>query len=146
VADVILPGMRSDPLRYLRLGRVFVMPSRYEGLPNALIESLAAGVNVLASDCCWGPRSILSAGSLPYDAAAPVLPLALAHGVLMPLPDAAGAVQVWATEMARVLASPPAPRADRAARLACVARYDIGRTGLRWLKLAEEMAHLAGPR
>lgn len=146
VADVILPGMRPNPLRYLKVGRVFVMPSRYEGLPNALIESLAAGVPVLASDCFWGPRSILSAGSLPYDGTAPAFPLALAHGVLMPLPDAPGAVQLWASEIARVLASRPPPRPDRAARLAAVARYDIGRTGPLWLKLAEEMALAAGPR
>ena len=146
VADVILPGMRPNPLRYLQLGRVFVLPSRYEGLPNALIESLAAGVPVLASDCFWGPRSILSASSLPYGGTAPALPLVLAHGVLMPLPDAPGAVQVWAQEIVVALASPPSSRPDRAARLATIARYDIGRTGPRWLELVKEMALEAGHR
>lgn len=138
-ADIIMPGLRSDPLRYLRLGRVFAFPSRSEGLPNALIEALAAGAPVLASDCPWGPRTILSAGALSYVGAAPILPLALTHGVLMPLPDAPDAVEIWAREISHALDSPPSPRPDHTARLAAIARYDIGRTGQRWLQLAHEM-------
>lgn len=146
VADVIMPGKRSDPLRYLQLGKVFVLPSRSEGLPNTLIEALAAGIPVLASDCRWGPRSILSEGSLPYGGEVPTLPTSLAHGVLMPLPDAPGAVQVWAAEIARALAAPRPPRPDRAARLAAIARYDIAQTGPRWLDLARRMTREADPR
>ena len=118
-AEVIMPGMRPDPLRYLRLGRVFALPSRYEGLPNALIEALAAGVPVLASDCPWGPRSILSAGNLPYRGTAPTFPLSLTHGVLMPLADARGATEVWAREMARALAAPRPPALAMATGTAC---------------------------
>ena len=145
-ADVIMPGMRPDPLRYLRLARVFALTSRYEGLPNALIEALAAGLPVLASDCPWGPRSILSDDALPEGGALPGLPLALTHGVLMPLPDAPGAVQVWAAEIARAIAAPRPPRPDRAARLAAIARYDIAHTGPRWLDLARRMTREADKR
>ncbi|MDF1776202.1 MAG: glycosyltransferase [Rhizobiaceae bacterium] len=145
-ADVILPGLQPNPLRYLQVGRVFVLPSRFEGLPNALIEALASGVDILASDCPWGPRSILSAGGLPYEGLAPDLPLALPHGVLMPLPDAPNAVQVWTEEIARALGTPARPRLCRADRLAAVARYDIARTGPRWLDLARSMTQEAGPR
>lgn len=141
--DVIMLGKRDMPLRYLRLSRAFVLPSRSEGLPNALIEALAAGVPVLASDCRWGPRSILSAGCLLYDGKTPKLPASLVHGVLMPLPDSPGAVQIWAAEIIRSLASPPLRRPDRAARQAAIARYDISQTGPRWLDLAREMAEKA---
>lgn len=145
-ADVIMPGQRSEPLRYLRLGKVFVLPSRSEGLPNALIETIAAGRPILASDCPWGPRSILSEGELTYHGTAPTLPVSLIHGVLMPLPDAPGAVQIWATEITRALATPPSPRPDRATRLAAIAPYDILETGPRWHDLARRMVRKAGLR
>lgn len=145
-ADIILLGLRSNPLRYLRLGRVFVLPSRVEGLPNALIEALAAGSYVLASDCCWGPRSILSANELPYGTASPILPLALPRGMLMPLPDSIDGVDSWAQEIGRALSKPLPSQRDRAARLSGVIQYDITRTGPRWLDLAQRMARGADLR
>lgn len=145
-ADVILPGLRPNPLRYLQVGRVFVLPSRFEGLPNALIEALATGADILASDCPWGPRSILSAGGLSYEGPTPDLPHALTHGMLMPLPDAPNAVQVWADEIGRALGTPVRPRPSDAERVAAIARYDIALTGPRWLDLARSMTQEAGPR
>lgn len=138
-ADVILPGKRSDPIRYLRLGRVFAFPSRFEGLPNALIEALAAGVPVLASDCCWGPRSILSAGTLNYTITCIKPPLKLELGTLMPMPDSRENIKTWAQEIERAL-TVPHQHISSELLLSVVARYDIERTGPVWLRLVEEMA------
>lgn len=57
-----------------RAAAVFVLPSRYEGMPLALLEAQALGVPAVAFDCPTGPRDILGAdtGLLvpPQDSAA----------------------------------------------------------------------------
>lgn len=52
-------GWVSNPYPYFRLCDVFVLPSRYEGMPNVLLEALACGTKVVATDCPTGPREIL---------------------------------------------------------------------------------------
>lgn len=44
-----LPGWRHDVPAFLELARVVTLTSRFEGLPRALVEALAAGVPVVAS-------------------------------------------------------------------------------------------------
>lgn len=48
---VSLPGFERNPWRYLRHANIFVLPSRYEGLPNVMLEALALGTPVVAADC-----------------------------------------------------------------------------------------------
>jgi glycosyltransferase involved in cell wall biosynthesis len=61
--DVVsLPGFASNPFAYMVRARVFVLSSISEGLPGALIQALACGVHVVATDCQNGPREILRGG------------------------------------------------------------------------------------
>jgi glycosyltransferase involved in cell wall biosynthesis len=59
---VSLPGFDRNPYAAMRAARLFVLSSRWEGLPTVLIEALAAGVNVVATDCPSGPAEILEKG------------------------------------------------------------------------------------
>ena len=58
---VELPGFSADPLAAIEDGDVYVLPSRFEGLPNALLEAIAVGLPAIAADCPTGPAEILSA-------------------------------------------------------------------------------------
>lgn len=59
-----LHGYTSEPFHAMRGSDLFVMPSRYEGLGNVLIEALACQCQIVASDCPHGPREILQDGLL----------------------------------------------------------------------------------
>ncbi len=56
---VLLCGHVDDPGSALRTADVFALPSRTEGMPNALIEAMAAGVACVATDCSGGGAAAL---------------------------------------------------------------------------------------
>lgn len=89
--DVELTGFVDNPYAYLARAAVFVVSSLREGGPNVLIEALACGTPVVATDCPYGPREILDGGR--YGALVPVGdPPALAEAIAAALrdpPDAA---------------------------------------------------------
>ena len=61
VDDVLLAGYTPNPYAHMARAKLFVLSSAYEAFGNVLIESLAAGTPVVATDCP-GPREILQDG------------------------------------------------------------------------------------
>ena len=57
--QVYFTGLQRNPFPYLEAARLYVLTSYNEGFPNALIEAMALGVPVAATDCMTGPREIL---------------------------------------------------------------------------------------
>lgn len=60
--DVSLPGFDANPYAYMAHATTFVLSSRWEGLPTVLIEAMACGCAVVATDCPSGPQEILAGG------------------------------------------------------------------------------------
>lgn len=59
---VAFVGYDKNPYRYMKRARAVLQSSRAEGLPGALIQALACGTPVIATDCDHGPREVVRPG------------------------------------------------------------------------------------
>lgn len=62
--NVSMPGYVFNPLAELKAADVYVLSSRFEGSPNAIVEAMSVGTQVVAFDCPYGVREILQNGTL----------------------------------------------------------------------------------
>jgi len=63
IADrVRLAGQVADPLPHYHSASIFVLPSRFEGTPNALLEAMANGLPAIVSDASGGPLEYVEDG------------------------------------------------------------------------------------
>lgn len=61
---VYMPGNIMKIEEKLSTAKIFVLPSDYEGMPNALMEAMTVGVPVISTDCpCGGPRTLIENNS-----------------------------------------------------------------------------------
>jgi glycosyltransferase involved in cell wall biosynthesis len=61
-SDVKFLDWQDNPYKYLSKASIFVSSSLWEALPYSIIEAMACGCPIIASDCKYGPREILSDG------------------------------------------------------------------------------------
>lgn len=87
--SMTLPGHVTNPYPYMKRAGVFVLSSLWEGFGNVLVEALACGTPVIATDCRSGPAEILDYGRF---------------GSLVPIGDETA----LAVAMIRTLQAPPA--------------------------------------
>jgi glycosyltransferase involved in cell wall biosynthesis len=88
--EVALPGFAGNPHAHMAHAALFVLSSRWEGFANVIVEALACGTPVVATDCPSGPAEILESG---------------VYGELTPVGD----VRALAEAMRRALVQPRAP-------------------------------------
>jgi glycosyltransferase involved in cell wall biosynthesis len=79
--SVRFAGFLENPWPYFRYSSLFVLPSRYEGLPNVVLEALALQVPVVAADCPGAIRE-LEAAHAGIVVVPPEAPEALAEAII----------------------------------------------------------------
>jgi glycosyltransferase involved in cell wall biosynthesis len=82
------PGRVGNIADWYACSRFFLLPSRYEGFPNVLLEAMASGCVCLAADCPHGPADLITHGR---------------NGMLLPLQASTAA---WVEAIAGLLEDP----------------------------------------
>ena len=59
-----LLGFKSNPYPYIKQSDLFLLTSKYEGLPNVLLEAQYLKKFIISTDCPTGPKEILLNGKL----------------------------------------------------------------------------------
>lgn len=57
---IIFTGFISDISKLMRESMIFIMTSRFEGLPMVLLEALSQGMACISFDCTTGPSDIIN--------------------------------------------------------------------------------------
>jgi len=64
IKNVKFAGYKKDAFQYMRSCDLFILSSKFEGLPNVLIEAQSQSIPIISSDCATGPNEILLNGKL----------------------------------------------------------------------------------
>lgn len=56
---VILPGSNNEAIKEVAKSQIFLLTSRFEGMPNALLEAMAIGIPSISTDCEMGPSELI---------------------------------------------------------------------------------------
>ncbi len=123
---IVLEGVQRDVLTRERDARLFVLASLHEGIPNVILEAMAAGVPVVAADCMpGGPRLLLSDGR---------------GGLLCPAGDAAALEQA----LREALGDPEAAERRAAFARESLRRFDEDTVWRQWAAVLEGMKGTKG--
>jgi glycosyltransferase involved in cell wall biosynthesis len=127
VADrVHFAGFTANPHAWMAAADLFVLPSRWEGFPNAAAEAMAAGAPLLLADCSYGAADLVTHG---------------VNGSLVPPED----MEALSAVMASLLENPAQRAAYAAAGRRHVRRFARERVLGRYARLVTSVAEAESP-
>jgi glycosyltransferase involved in cell wall biosynthesis len=85
--DIAFLGRQSNPFKFMHRATCFVLPSIVEGLPYVILEAMACGCPIIATDCAPGVRELLGESQRGL-LVPPKDPTTLAEAMLKILQDA----------------------------------------------------------
>lgn len=118
---VELPGVRNDISVVLAGADLLVLPSRFEGYPNVLLEALAAGLPVIATDCPGATAEIAGGGR---------------YALLVPPEN----VEALSEALDRMMESEELRARFAGQARDAVSALDVAQIGRRWLDLLGSLA------
>lgn len=113
-------GLVEDPEALLVQADIYVLPSRIEGFPNALLEAMSLGLAAVSFDCDSGPRDIIRPDI---------------DGLLVP----AGDVAALSAAVGRLMSDTAARERLGTAAQAVTERFSQDRIMLRWQALIDSI-------
>lgn len=132
--DVLMPGFRKNPHKYLAKANLFAFPSAWEGFPNALVEAMVCGLPVISADCPTGPAEILKDKNESY-------------GILMPVFDfhfnqndmtVNDIHQQWADKILQLISDKEQMEFYKAQSLKRVKDFSVEKSCKKWLQIIED--------
>jgi len=117
---VTMPGYEPSPWPVMSRAVALAVPSRQEGFSNVIVEAMACGAPVVATDC-HGPREIVRPG---------------VNGSLVPVEDE----QALARALAELLEDPRRREHYREGALRRAQDYAVSRVGEQYLTLFRDLA------
>ena len=117
---VIFTGAVSDAVKRCSESSLFVLSSRSEGMPNALLEAMACGVPCVSTDCRMGPSELIENE---------------VNGLLVPVDDA----EAMAQAMLRILKDKELSEKLSSNALKIRETYSLDSVCKKWLSYLSEL-------
>lgn len=117
--QVELPGWTAEPELQLDQGAIFVLPSRYEGFPNALLQAMSRGLACISYDCESGPAEMIRSET---------------NGLLVP----ADSVSELAQALKRLMGDEALRHRLAVAALQVTERFSVEKYFLHWEQLIDQ--------
>jgi glycosyltransferase involved in cell wall biosynthesis len=62
--DIKILNFKKNPYPYIKKSDLFILSSKFEGLPNVLLEAISLKKKIISSNCPTGPKEILLNGKI----------------------------------------------------------------------------------